>query len=139
MVNEFKLRSWECIVDHIFLMVCSETGQKHSIVVNPLYKSMCSISVSFNSRKHDRSMFIFNNMRFLNSNCSSRYCFIEDTCCIINMEGYIFDSVSVSGNVFIKFLMTCRIQSSLKYKSDFSITDCMGSIVAISCLKALVS
>jgi len=106
MINELELWLWQHLVEWFLEEVVLESWEEHTLILASLNESMCSVSVCPYSSHDDRTVLILQLVWFHNWFSTSFNCFLENTCCIIDSEGNILDSVTVLLVLLVPLLMS---------------------------------
>jgi len=99
---------------------------------------MSGITICFNYSNDNLSIIVLEDSWLLNWSSSSFNSFLENTCCIINIEGNIFDTITVPGVMLLEFVLTIWVISCLENILNLSIHDNMLGIISVTGLKSLV-
>jgi hypothetical protein len=118
--------------------VSLKSWQKDTFVAIALNKGMNGISVSFYCGEDYRSIFIREFFGWVNRGSSIGNSMLVDSLCILNLESYIFDSISMLLQMFIKLL---RAVGSIDRTENKDGVDVFNDVVgngSLSCFQSLV-
>jgi len=105
MINEFKPWSFNYIVINFFKVMNGKVREEVSFIVFSLDECMSSVTISLDCRHDNKTIFIFKFSWLHNTFSTSFDCSFKNTSSIFNSESNIFNSVTMSGEVGIEFIM----------------------------------
>jgi len=109
MINELQLWLWHQLVEWFLQEVVLEAWQKFALVLISLDECVCCVSIGFYRCHNDGAIFILELVWLLNGGRTPINCLLVNSCCIINGERDIFDSITVHFVLAVPLFMSCWI------------------------------
>ena len=107
-----------------------------SSVINALHEGVDRITVSLYTGDNDLAILVFKCFGLLDTCCTTTYCFVVDSSCVIDCKSYIFDAISMLRVVLCKLGMI-RIQRRLEREGEFIISHDVCAEFSLSSFKSL--
>lgn len=138
-INVAEICGWQKLVDGLLEWVLDEAWQENTIVLVPLNESVSCISISSYRGDDNNSIFIPQGGWLHDCSGSSGDGLLEDSCRIVDVEGDIFNSITVLGMMLVEFFLSIWIKRCLKNETNLTIFNDMLGEVSVASLEALIS